>query len=73
MKTRRVILTIDTIMDLFKDYATEEDIPADAMPIKLLFKPTDQGRLAIEATSESWTKELPPIQLHFDLRKVYSV
>jgi hypothetical protein len=73
MKTRRVILTIDTIMDIFKDYATENDIPITAMPLKLLFKPTDRGRLAIEAVSDEWAKDLPPLQLNFDLRKIYSV
>lgn len=59
-------------MDLFKDYVTEEDIPSDSMPLTLFFKPTDQGKLAIEATSDSWVQGLPPLQLHFDLRKVYA-
>jgi len=72
MKERYVIVTIDTIAELFKDYCGEQDIPADAMPTKLLFKPNDKGRLAIQMVSDSWTKDLPPLNVSFAIRRVHT-
>ena len=73
MLDRRVLITIDTISELFKDYLTEEDLPADAMPIKLMLKPTEAGKLGILMVSDSFPENAPPYLVKFDIKKVYSV
>lgn len=59
-------------MDLFKDYVTAEDIPTNAMPLKLMFKPTEMGKLAIIVDSPDWKQGDPPIQINFDIRRLYT-
>lgn len=73
MKERFVILTIDTIAELFKDYCGPEDIPADAMPTKLLLRPTEKGRLAIEFVSDSWAEGLPPLAVTFKIKRMFAI
>jgi hypothetical protein len=72
--TRLVIVTIDTLMEIFKAYSGElQDIPTDAKAVKLMFKPTDMGKLKIVAESEGWKEGLPPIQIRFDIKRIHSV
>lgn len=73
MKDRRILITIDTIAELFKDYLTEEDLPADAMPVKMLLKKNEAGKLAILMVSDSFPEQAAPYYVRFDIKKVYSV
>lgn len=72
MKERYLVVTIDTITELFKDYCGE-DIPADAKPIKLLLKPTDRGRLAILLDSDTWVGSPEPLSVSFKIKRVHTV
>jgi len=72
MKHRYIIVTIDTIAELLKDYCGQEDLPATAMPIKLMLKPTDQGKLAILFDSPDWSSDLPPLSVSFRLKRIYA-
>jgi len=75
MKQRYVVLTIDTIAELLKDYISNpDDIPPDAMPVKLMLKPTEAGKLAIEFVSDHFNPQsLTPLTVKFDLKRIYSV
>jgi hypothetical protein len=73
MKERYVVLTIDTIGELFKDYVGPEELPWDAKPLKLIFKPTEMGRLALIMDSAYWTEGMPDININFDIKRVYGV
>lgn len=73
IRTRGVILTIDTIAELFKDYIGGEDVPEDAMAVKLMFKPTEQGKLALLMVSDSFPADAAPLQATFNLKRLYSV
>jgi hypothetical protein len=73
MTDRMVIVTIDTITNLFKDYCSPGDIPQDAQPLQLKLKPTEMGRLAIVMESPEWKKGLTPLEVKFDIRRIYSV
>ena len=72
MKERFVIVTIDTIVELFKDYCGE-DIPADAMPIRLLVRPEEKGRLAIELVSDSFKPDSPSLVVNFRNKRIHAV
>lgn len=71
MNRRRILVDIDSILNLFKDYLTEEYIPADAMPLKFMIRPTEQGKLGILIISDQ-LKEGPPIPVTFALKRVYA-
>lgn len=73
MRERYVVLTIDTISELFKDYLSPEDLPENAVPVKLLFKPTEQGAMALEMFSLDWKEGLGPLKVTFDIKRVYGV
>lgn len=73
MKERHVVVTIDTIAELFKDYLSEADLPTNAVPMKLLFKPGEKGKLALEMFSLDWQDGLPPLAVNFDIKRVYGV
>lgn len=70
---RMVILPIDTICNLFKDYCGELGFPKDAKPVKFLFKPTEMGKLAIVVESEEFTGPQNPEVVKFDIRRYYGV
>jgi hypothetical protein len=73
LKTRRVLVDIDAILNLFKDYTQESgDIPQDAMPVKFMIKPEDRGKLGILIQSPT-LEPGPPIPITFHLKRVYGL
>lgn len=73
MKPRYILLTIDTIAELIKDYCGEE-IPEDAMPTGLRVKQSEQGKLALEMTSNHWKSDnLAPLHINFRIKRFASV
>ena len=70
---RKIIVPIDSIMALLKDYTKDTgDIPADTMPLSLMVNPAEKGMFAIQAESPSW-KDDTPIRINFDIKRVYSL
>jgi hypothetical protein len=68
-----VILPIDTINSLFKDYCGQIGYPKDALPVKLMYKPTELGKLAIVVESDEFTGPQGSEQIKFDIRRYYGV
>lgn len=73
MREKYVVTTIDTLAELFKDYMDPEDLPRTAQPMKLMIKPGEGNKAAIEFFDLSWPEGLPPLQLHFDIRRNYGI
>ncbi len=74
MARRKIIIPIDSVLEMFKSYTAENhEIPLDAKPTALLVKPGEQGKFAIKATSEEWSDNLPPLQIHFDIQRSFLV
>ena len=72
-RDRMVILTIDTIGELLKDYVGANNIPTDAVAQRLLINPQDNGKLALELASPNIKADAKPIYVNFDIKRVYSV
>jgi hypothetical protein len=73
---RTVNTTIDTIMNLLKDFLDEDIFPKDAQPLQLMIKPGTK-ELGIMCTSEQWDdtgndsiKELP---VSFNMKRIHKV
>lgn len=70
MKPRYIMLTIDTIAELIKDYVGADEIPDDAMPTMLMVKPTENGKLALELVSDHWDPaKLDPLSVNFRIKR----
>ncbi len=73
LSTRMVILPIDTINALFKDYCGQLGYPKDALAVRLQYKPTEMGKLALVIESDEFTGPQTPEQIKFDIRRFYGV
>lgn len=74
MARRRVIIPVDSVLDLFKSYTAENnEIPWDAKPVTLMVKPTEKGMFAIVAESPEWTGRETSIVIHFDIQRSFVV
>lgn len=71
MLKRRLIISIDDIVNILKDYCSAEDIPPDTMPVQFLLKPNERGAIAIHAESDAWAHGLPPLPITFRLKRFY--
>lgn len=74
MALRKIIIPVDSVLEMFKSYTAENnEIPYDALPVTLLVKPQEMGKFAIVARSDSWSANLPPIQIHFDIQRNFTI
>lgn len=72
MKRRLVIIPIDSILELFKDYAGLIAVPDDAQAEKLLLNEQDR-LMALQISAESYPGNQPMEQIRFDLQRTYVV
>lgn len=73
MQRRQVIITIDSIGELLKDYLGEGVVPADAVAQRLMINPLENGKIALELASPSIKANAKDIRVSFELKRVYSV
>jgi hypothetical protein len=67
-----IITTIDSVVEMFKDYCGVDEIPPDAQAVKLLFKPTERGRLAIVMESPSWQTG-GQMEVRFEIKRFHPI
>jgi hypothetical protein len=72
MKERLVVIPIDSILELFKDYAGLIAVPDDAKAVKLMINP-EERKLAILVEAESYPGPQPMEEIRFDLQRTYLV
>jgi hypothetical protein len=68
-----IIVTLDTICELLKDYLGPEYVPSDARATRLLINPQEEGRLALEIMSPDIKPNDKPLFAHFDIKRNYTV
>lgn len=70
---RMVIISAETILELFKDYLGEEEVPSDAKLVGFpQFHPAMKGKLSIVAQSAHFKPSDPPErEVHFALKRVF--
>lgn len=73
MKVRQVIVTVESILALLKDYCGEEEIPEDAKVVGFKYKPTELGRFAIVIESPRLKYGVKPIEVRVDNKRIYGV
>lgn len=74
MASRKIIIPIDSVLELFRSYTAENnEIPLDAKPVTLMVKPQEKGQFAIIAESTEWSKDQPPLVMNFDIRRNFSI
>ena len=73
VKRRMVITSIDSVLEMFKDYLGEDNLPKDAKVGLFRYKPNEQGRFMIVAGSDSIKQGAAPLNVHFDVKRIYGV
>lgn len=74
MARRKIIIPVDSVLELFKSYTAENhEIPYDAKPVTLMVKPQETGKFAIVAQSDSFPTNAPPLQISFDIGRSFVV
>jgi hypothetical protein len=69
---RNVIINADSLLRLFIDYCGG-DIPQDAKLVQMLVKPTERGKFAFVVESDEIPANAAPLQVHFDIRRIFTV
>lgn len=72
VKSRLVVISIDSICGLFRDYVGLVGFPQDGKPVKLMLNPQER-KLAVVVESDEWTGPQAPEQVKFEIRRVFSV
>jgi len=72
MKQRLVIIPIDDLLELLKDYAGLTSIPDDAQADRLQIQPSDR-KLALQLVAGSWDGPQPAEEIRFDLQRTFKV
>ena len=70
-RSRLVIITIDTMLAIIKDYAGGA-IPADATAVSLRVNPQEKGKFMLVIDSPSIPAGTAPMMLHFDIKRYFS-
>ena len=70
---RMVIVTVDTLVEILKDYLGEENVPRDATVERLLVKPNEKGKFAFVVESPGIKQGGQAVVADFQLRRVYGV
>lgn len=72
---RKIIITIDSLIELFKCYTDGlvGDIPDDTQALSLQVNRNDKGKFRILAESSQWSEGLAPLVVNFSIKRIYSV
>ena len=74
MSRRKIIVPVDSVLEMFKSYTAENhEIPNDAKPVSLMVKPQEMGKFAIVAQSEEWKHGESPLVINFDIQRSFLV
>ena len=71
-KVRLIIIPIDDLLELLKDYAGMLSIPDDARVDKLQINPAAR-KLSLDLVAESYKGQEPTEELRFDLQRTFKV
>jgi|WetSurMetagenome_2_1015567.scaffolds.fasta_scaffold372312_1 hypothetical protein len=70
---RLVVITVDTLLEVLKDYCGAEGIPDDAQVETLLVNPAEKGKFALNVSSPQFREDMPALNVEFMLKRVYTV
>lgn len=72
VKRRYVIVTASSLLEIFKDYMGEEELPVDAKLERFMMKPSEKGAFAFVVESPSIPVGAPPVRVKYDIRRIYA-
>ncbi len=72
-RTRQVLVTANTLLEIFKNYCGPVDVPGDAKLVQMLIKPTERGRFKFVVESPEIREGQPPLEIRFMLKRVYGL
>lgn len=73
MKKRMIILRIDDLSKIIRDYMLEEDAPRDMTISKLMVNPQEKNAIGVLVESDEWDGYQGEQRVVFDLKRYYGV
>jgi hypothetical protein len=74
MKLRRVVLPIDDITNILRDYAGLVGFPQDAKPVKWMLNPQEGRKVMLVVESNELTPEDRPMEeIRFEVKRTFAV
>lgn len=70
---RMVIVRLDDLVEMIKDYVGEEHAPVSARYAGIMRNPKYLNKIGIMVVSDDWNGWQGVQELHFDLRRVYGL
>lgn len=68
-----VVVTVDTLVEILKDYLGEENVPKDAQVVRLLVRPSEPGKFAIVVDGDSIKYNAPAVVADFQVKRFYGL
>lgn len=72
-KSRPVLLSIETLVEILKDYMGEDDLPSDAKAVKLMMNPQEANKIGLVVESSQIKYGAAPLEVRFDIRRMFGV
>ncbi len=72
-KKRLIILRIEDLSNILKDYLSAEDLPRDAQPIQFMINPKEQNKLGVQFGSEVWDGPQGVQLVDAEIKRFYGV
>lgn len=74
IKDRKVVITPHTLLEIFKDYLGEDEIPSDAKALSFQYHPQERGKLALLCESARFKPSEEENKLvSFQLRQIHAL
>ena len=73
MKPRMVVVTIDTLVEIMKDYLGPEILPTSARPVTLRVNPAEQGKFAVVVESPDLPYSDTAMHVNYRNKRVFGV
>lgn len=73
LKPRMVIITVESLVEIMKDYLGPDNLPEDAKVVSLKVNLNEKGRFAIEVTSPNIKYTDVAMDVNYRLRRVFGV
>lgn len=73
MKKRMIILRIDDLTRIIRDYMLAEDAPQDMAGVKIMVNPAERNAIGLMVESDEWDGYLGEQRVVFDLKRYFGV
>jgi hypothetical protein len=72
-KRRRIIIRLEDLSNIMKDYLSPEDLPPTATPVEFMLNPQEHNKLGLRFESDEWQGNLGFQLVDAQLKRYFGV